>query len=192
MLHVLDDAEDVGRGLAQGLLGALVLGDDLLPVPLVHIARVQVVELLVAADGVHVGVDALAGAIAVLAQRHALPLGKRLDHLDVLLGRPRHVEAHGTLHAVEVVVEAGALEHEERRRHAGQIHLAPQFALERVTNVLDCLLRLADGHLGVVPLGKNQAHKLTHLSCSQEQGMQGIVAPRRQAGAEKGDLSTKR
>ena len=41
---------------------ALVCRDDLLPVPLVPVGTVVVVEEVVLADGLHVGVDALAGA----------------------------------------------------------------------------------------------------------------------------------
>ena len=44
------------------------------PVPLVHIDGVEVVQLLVPADGVHVAVQALAHAEAVVLQGLALPL----------------------------------------------------------------------------------------------------------------------
>ena len=114
----------------------------------------EVVQLLVAADGVHVGVEALTRRKAVLAQRHALPLGQGLDDLDGLARLPGHVERYGALDAVEVVIEAGALLHEERGRHTREAHLAAELALEGVADVLDRLLRLADGHPSVVVVGQ--------------------------------------
>ena len=62
---------------------ALVGGDHALPVPLVHVGAVVVIEEVVLADGAHVGAQALARLHAELLQRHALPLGGRLDHLGV-------------------------------------------------------------------------------------------------------------
>ena len=53
-------------------------GDDLFPVPLVDIDGVQVVEILIAADRVHIGVDAMSRLDAVLTERHSLPFCKRL------------------------------------------------------------------------------------------------------------------
>ena len=43
MLHMLDDLEDGLDGGLQGFNGAVFFGDDLLPVPLVYIAGVEVV-----------------------------------------------------------------------------------------------------------------------------------------------------
>ena len=51
---------DLAHMITQSLCISLLLGDDLLPVPLVDIDRVEVVSHLVAADGVHVGIEALA------------------------------------------------------------------------------------------------------------------------------------
>ena len=60
MLHVLDDLENGAYRLLQGLPVPVFPADDLLPVPLVHVAGVKIVQLLVPPDGVHVGVKAFA------------------------------------------------------------------------------------------------------------------------------------
>ena len=69
-------AHNGADGLAQELLVAVLPLDDLLPVPLIHIDGVEVVYLLVAADGVHVGEQALTGLEIVALQRQPLPLGQ--------------------------------------------------------------------------------------------------------------------
>ena len=43
MLHVLDNLKDFPHRVHQGVKGALLAGDDPLPVPLVHIAGVEIV-----------------------------------------------------------------------------------------------------------------------------------------------------
>ena len=65
MLHVLDNFEDLPHRILQGVQGALLLCNDTFPVPLVHITGVKVIQLLVPADGVHVGVKSLARLKAV-------------------------------------------------------------------------------------------------------------------------------
>ena len=54
----------------------ILLADDGLPVPLVDIQRVQIVQLLIGADGVHVGIDAVARLYLILGQRQTLPFGQ--------------------------------------------------------------------------------------------------------------------
>ena len=76
-----DRRHDGAHDVLQIRLVPVFLTDDLLPVPLVHIDGVEVVHVLVAADGVHVAVEALAHAEAVIFQGLALPLGQRLHHL---------------------------------------------------------------------------------------------------------------
>ena len=58
MLHMFDDLKDLTHCFHQGFSGALLLSDYLFPVPLIYIAGVQIVQLLVPADGVHVGIKA--------------------------------------------------------------------------------------------------------------------------------------
>ena len=61
---------------------ALFGGDDLFPVPLVHIYGVKIVEFrLIAPDRVHIGVKAVSGEEIIAVQRHALPLRQRMNDL---------------------------------------------------------------------------------------------------------------
>ena len=88
---------------------ALVLGDDSLPVPLVYIQRVEVVELFVGTDGAHVGVHAVARMQLILGKCNALPLGKRVYHLCLLVAEVLYGECNRTLHTIEVVIDAESL-----------------------------------------------------------------------------------
>ncbi|MPN56219.1 hypothetical protein SDC9_203905 [bioreactor metagenome] len=63
----------------------------------------QVIQRLVAADGVHVGHKALARPESIAAKRIALPFGKRLHHLAVA-ARCGDIKGNRTFHAVQVVV----------------------------------------------------------------------------------------
>ena len=122
--------------------GALAGGDHPLPVPLVHINAVQVVQLLVPAHGVHVGYQTLAGAETVLVQGIALPFGKTVHNLGLLV-QAGHVKSHRPLHTVEVIVEAAAVQHEQRCRDPFQVQCQAKFFLKD-------RLDQADGLLGVV------------------------------------------
>ena len=99
---------------------ALSIGHHTLPVPLIDIERVQVVQLLVSADGVHIGDDAVALGHLVLSQRHTLPLCKRVYHLGLSLGHILYGKCHGALRSAQVVVHAESLQHKERCRHTAQ------------------------------------------------------------------------
>ena len=80
----------------------------------------EIVQILVPADGIHVGVQALAGVELIALQSQTLPLGQRVDHHGGVVHGP-DVEGDGALHAVEVVVEAGAGLHEEGSGDPAQI-----------------------------------------------------------------------
>ena len=97
--------------------------DDGLPVPLVDIERVEVVQFLVGAYSVHVGIDAVARFDVVLGQRETLPFGQRVHHLGLGVTQVLDGECHGSLHSVEVVVDAETFQHKQRRRDTRQ----PQF-----------------------------------------------------------------
>ena len=108
----------------------------------------EVVHVLVAADGVHVAVEAFADPEAVVLQGFALPLGQRLDHLHLdaaVLG----VEGDFPLDAVQVVVQAGGGLDEERRRHAVEVQRGAQGVGEQP-------LHRADGALGVVQVQRGR------------------------------------
>ena len=111
---------DLLSGALQIVQVAVLAGDDLLPVPLVHVDGVDVVQLLVGTQGVHVGVDAAPGGDAQLRELGALPFGEGVYDLGLPLVHVLDREAHGALDAVQLVVEAGPGEHDHRSGHAQQ------------------------------------------------------------------------
>ena len=150
----------VGQGLDDGLHRLLEIGhvpvlpgDDLLPVPLVHIGGVEGVQLLVPADGVHVGVQTLAGLEVIALEGHALPLGQGVDHLGGLF-HAVDIKGDRALHAVQVVVQAGLGGDEQGGGHPVQPKGAGQLVREQPLQQADGLLRLIDGQQGAVTLRK--------------------------------------
>ena len=79
---------------------ALALDDDLFPVPLVYIDRVDIVGDFIAADGVHIGVKSFAVCKAVFLERVALPLCKRLNNLSLPLILLLDAEADRAFNAI--------------------------------------------------------------------------------------------
>ena len=157
LTHGGDDGPD--GGLQIGLVPVLP-GDDLLPVPLVHIDGVDVVQiLLVSADGVHIGVKALAHVEAVALQGQALPLGQGVDHLGVL-AYAGDIEADGALHAVEVVVQTGVGGHEQGGGHPAQVQGVGKVGLKGFFDKGNGPLQFIVGQGGLVALGDHKsAHK---------------------------------
>ena len=139
-----DSRHDGAHHVLQVGLAAVLLADDLLPVPLVHIDGVEVVQLLVPADGVHVAVQTLAHAEIVVLQRLPLPFCQRLHHL-CLGATVLDVKGHLALHAVQVVVQAGGSLQKQRCGHAVQVQRGAQGISEQP-------LHRADGALGVVQI----------------------------------------
>ena len=132
--------------------------DDLLPVPLVHIGGVEIVQLLIPADGVHIGVQALPLVELVALQRQTLPLGQRVDHHSLTLD-PANVEGDGALHAVQVIVDPGGLGHKQGGGYPVQAKGAGQLILKQTVQQTDRSLRLINGQKGGISLG-NTSHML--------------------------------
>ena len=115
-----DSIHNIPHSVLQKVQRALVGGNDLLPVPLVDIDAVQVVQFLVAADGVHVSHQALAGAEAVLVQGVTFPFSQAVHHLSLLV-QAGDIKGDWALHTVQVVVQAAALHDEQGSGHALQV-----------------------------------------------------------------------
>ena len=116
-----------------------------LPVPLVHVEAVQVVHLLVCADGIHVRYDAEARLDGILGQRHTLPLCQTMHHLGHCFAHILYGERYGALHSVQVVVNTKSAEHKERCCDATQAQLSAEAAEEEILYLLDgqfCLLQV--------------------------------------------------
>ena len=109
-----DGVNDGAHGLLEILQRAVWAVDDLLPVPLVHVDGMNVVQILVAADGVHVGDKSLVHFEIVALEGETFPLGERMDHLRVGVDGG-NVEGNGTLGAAQIVIQTGRAEDEEGR-----------------------------------------------------------------------------
>lgn len=90
----------------------------------------QVAQFFVAADGIHVGVQPLAGRKSVLVQRHPFPLGQRMDDLCRPAGLG-NIEGYRPLHTVQVIVETGGGIDKEGGRHPPEIERAGQMILKQ-------------------------------------------------------------
>ena len=159
-LRLADGSDDVhNRGLEIVQIPVAAL-DDLFPVPLVDVDRVQIVEhVLIAADGVHVGIEALSGVEIIAIEGHALPLGERLDDLRLPAGL-QDVERHRALIAVEVIVQAAGLFQKQRRRDAKQVQICGELILEQALEQADGLLRVINAEQALVALGNVGVHAL--------------------------------
>ena len=124
------------------VLGAVLLPDDLFPVPLIHIGRVEVVQLLVPANGVHVAVQALSYMEVIVLQGLALPFGQRLHHLG-LDGPVLEVEGDLALYAAQVIVQAGGSLQHQRGGDPGQVQSGAQRVCKQP-------LYRANGPLGII------------------------------------------
>ena len=117
----------------------------------------DVVEVLVGPQGVHVGVDAAAGPDAELGQLDAFPFGQGVNDFGFPLVHAPDGEGDGALHAVEVVVEAGPGEDDHGRRDPQQGELGGEIDLEHVLDGLDGFFGIFDSAEQVpVPGGKDQ------------------------------------
>ena len=67
----------------QRLLISLLLRNDLFPVPLIHINGVDIIGILIPADGVHIGIKTLAGQETISAKSHPLPFCQRMNDLHM-------------------------------------------------------------------------------------------------------------
>ena len=149
--RLADGGDDIAHGALEISDVAVVRGDDLFPVPLVHIDGVEVVDLFVAADGVHVGEQALADLEVVALERKTLPLGQRMNDLGIGAD-VGNVKGDGPLDAVEVVVQTRIFIHEQRSRNPAEIEGIAQIDLKIALDEFDGALHFIDRQRGVVVL----------------------------------------
>ena len=79
--------------------------DDSLPVPLVDIERMEIVQLLVGTDGIHIGINAIPRLNLILGKRQTLPFGQRMNDLGLCIAEILDGERHRTLHAIQVIID---------------------------------------------------------------------------------------
>ena len=96
----------------------------------------QVVQLFIPADGVHIGIDALAHAEVIFLQREPLPFCQRMYYLS-LRAHGGHIEGYRTFITVQIVVQTGAFAHEQRRGYAAQIQCVCKLLLKIMLDEFD-------------------------------------------------------
>ena len=145
---VADAAYDVPHGVFQIRDGAVLEGDVFFPVPLVHVDGVEIVQLLVPADGVHVGVESGALLELIPFQGQTLPLGQGVDHLT-LGPHIGDVKGDGAFHTVEVVVQSGGAVHKQGGGDPVQVQPHGEIVLKIGVDQLNGPLELVvgQGHL---------------------------------------------
>ena len=75
-LRTQDRSIDSLYDILQALQRAVFLPDNSLPVPLIHIERMQVVQFLVSTDSIHIGIDSVARLHIVFSQCQPFPFGQ--------------------------------------------------------------------------------------------------------------------
>ena len=106
--------------------------DRLLPVPLIDVERVEVIQVFVATDGIHVCVETVAGRDAVSTQFHAFPLGQRMNHLCITVAHATDGKFDSTFHTIQIIIDAGSGEDEQRGCHTAEAQRLRQFLLKAV------------------------------------------------------------
>ena len=118
----------------------------------------EVIQLFVTANGVHIGEETLADIELVTLERKTLPLGKRVHDLcvDADVG---NIEGDGALNAVEVVVQTGVFIHEQRSGNPAKIEGIAQIHLEIALDEFNGALHFINRQRGVVVL---RDHDVAH------------------------------
>ena len=104
-----DGSIDAGYHILQEGQRAVLASYHGFPVPLIHVERVEVIQFLIGADGIHIGVDAVATLHLLLGQSQSFPLCQRVYYLGPLLAHVLDRERHGAFNAVQVVVDTQPL-----------------------------------------------------------------------------------
>lgn len=140
-------------GSLEGIDVALLGSYYLLPIPLINKDGVEIIRILVAAYGIHVRIETLAGLEAVIFEGAALPLRKRLDDFNIAV-HVFYIERNGALDAVQCIVESGIRAHKKRRGDAGKIELDSEIPLEEILDLFDSHLSLSDIEQGLISCRK--------------------------------------
>ena len=138
--------DDAGVNLLDGRLEgfdvAFFRKDDLAPVPLVNVERMDIIQIFVGTNGVHVGVQTFAGFESVTFQSVTFPFRQRLDDFNRLM-RALDVKSDRHFDAVQIVVKSRAASNEKRSGNALQSQLTGEQLFKTIFNLLDCLFGIA-------------------------------------------------
>ncbi len=166
VLRVADGSDDVHRGGLEIIYIPVFREDDLFPVPLIDIHRMEIIQhVLIAADSVHIRAQPAPGVKAVAFERHALPLGKRMHNLGFLVGA-ENIKRHGALYAVEIVIETRARLNKQRCGHAVEIQKRAEPVLKKAFEKPNGFLRVIDAQKAFVAVGDDRIHFFSLLFSS--------------------------
>src|SRR5699024_7433778 len=140
LLCLLQRLHDLFHRLLQMLERAVFRADDLLPVPLIDIDRVQIVDDLISADGIHISIDAFIYLEAIAFERHALPFGQRVHDLHITFDIT-DIKGDRTLYAIEVIIETAVFADKQRRGYTHQVQMIRQPAFKQILHIFDGNLR---------------------------------------------------
>ena len=157
---IVDRADDVVQGFQVSLVG----GDDLLPVPLVDVNRVEFVDDFIGPNGVHVGVKSFADVEAVFGQCESFPFGEGLDDLDLGVAVILDGESNGLFDAVEIVVDAQSTSDGDGGGDAYESEGSGKLAFEEIFDILDGCFALAGVEGGLIGCRQVEHGKLRELS----------------------------
>ena len=152
VIGIADGADNGTDNQLEEIQIAVFPGDDFLPVPLIHIDGVDVIQRLIPADGVHIGIKAVAHSEMVALQGKALPLCQRMHHLSFCT-HGGNIEADRPFVAIEVIVQAGILGNEQGGRHALEVQGRGKLILEGCLDIGDCALGVVSIQNGGIVFG---------------------------------------
>ena len=127
--------------LFEELDGAIFGTNHALPVPLIDVEGMDVAQLLVGADGVHVSVDAVAGLHVILGKGQALPLGQRVHHFGACVAEVFDREIHSAFFTAEVVIDAQTAQHKQRGGDATEAQCRGKIVGKKLFDNFNALLR---------------------------------------------------
>ena len=120
VFHVAEHAVDGSYRVVQVYGCAVGSRQHFLPIPLIYLQTMDFIGALEGADGVHVGVDAVAWLGGNAPEFDAFPLGKGMNNL-AMLAEFGYKERHGFFNACEVIIETVTGFDEQRRRDATKV-----------------------------------------------------------------------
>ncbi len=127
----------------------------------------QVVQLLVSSDGIHIRIDTISRLNFVFSQSQSFPFRQRVYHLSLSVAKVFYRERHRTLHAIQVVVDTQTLHHEQRSRDTLQSKLCRKVLLEEVLYLLYAQLGLTSVEQRFVTIRfNNVAHIFNVCVCN--------------------------
>ena len=114
----------------------------------------EVVQLLITADCVHVRVETFARFKPVALQGISFPFREGLNYFEGLARYRSHIELYRPLNSVQIIIKTGCLINEKRRGYSLEIHLTTEFFLKCIPDKLDCCLCLAHSHVRIIRFRK--------------------------------------